>query len=190
MGWVAAGLLFFLLGITPVRLGAAIQAEPRAGVAVTVGAMVWGTPLQARWTLAGFMNGEGWTLRCLGLLIPLRPRPGGGKAGKALLKGLLRSAAGRGLLRRFLRGVQVRGVVRVGGGDASAVAVLTGAVRGLAAGLGWGQVACVPALGGEGALRLHLSASARLGALCLAALLFAMNRRREGSSEWSRAGHV
>ena len=43
------------------------------------------------------------------------------------------------------------------------------AARGLAAYFGWRRVRCVPALGGDGALRLRLSASARLGTLCWAA---------------------
>ena len=173
----------FLLGITPVRLGAAValgQGRPRWAV----GVMLWGVRLQGQLTVKfRWMEGAPQAVLCLGKRQHiLKPRAGGGKRALALIRALLKTEAKRRAPSGFTR-FSLSGAVRVGGEDAALVAQWTGALRALGGLLPGTEVACFPAFGGTWALRLRCIAETRLGILWAAALRTFVRTHRAGRKE-------
>ena len=183
MAWIGTAL--FLLFITPVRAGIWVEWDGNR-LRGAVGVTVWGIRGQA--ALTG-RRGDGGRLRIMAALggrsVSL-PSPHGKSGGAKKLLGLLRHRDAWTPLRRAVQVTRLEAAVRLGGGDAAALALLTGllrAVGGLLPGL---RLRCVPVLGGKSGLRAVCIAEARLGILCTAWLM----AKRKAAGGGRRAGQA
>ena len=165
-------LALFLLFIAPVRAGVRVQWDEN-GLRGAVGLMVWGLREQADFSLGRGASGQ---LRLTAIFhgknLPL-PQ-GKSRSGLGLkLLGLLLKSNGKGAaLRGAVRVNALSVALRLGGGDAAALALAAGTLRAVASALPILRFRCVPALGGKTALRAVCIAEARLGILLAAWIIW------------------
>ena len=177
MAWL--GLALFLLFIAPVRAGIRVQWDEN-GLRGAVGLMVWGLREQADFSFGRSAAGQ---LRLAavfhGKSLPLPQGKNRAGLGLKLLGLLLKSNGKNAALRGAVRVNTLNVALRLGGGDAAALALGTGAFRALGNALPFLRFRCVPALGGKTALRAVCIAEARLGILLAAWIMW---KRGQGKS--------
>ncbi len=169
MAWIV--LAFFLLLIAPVRAGVILR-QGAGEFKGAAGVMIWGVRAQIRFSLG--RNGEGALRLAVSagnsqLSLPRRKRKAG--TGIRLLGLMLKSNGKKSALRRAVRVEAMDVRVRLGGGDAAALALGTGLLRSLNGLLPALRVRCVPGLGARTEIAVRCIAEARLGILLTAWLL-------------------
>ncbi len=165
------GLALFLLFIAPVRVGVRIAWDEN-GLRGAVGLMVWGLREQADFSTGRSASGAlRLTASFRGKNLRLPESKGNGKKMLQLLGLLLKSNGKDAALRRLVKVRTLRVALRLGGGDAAALALGTGALRAAGGALPFLRFQCVPVLGGKTALRAVCIAESRLGILLVAGLL-------------------
>ena len=170
MAWL--GLALFLLIIAPVRAGVRVQWDEN-GLRGSVGLMFWGLREQADFTLNRSAAG---TLRLNaafhGKNMTLPQGKNRAELGVKLLGLLLRSNGQEGALRKLVKVNTLNIALRLGGGDAAALALGAGALRAVGGALPFLRFHCMPVLGGKTALRAVCIAEARLGILLVAWMIW------------------
>lgn len=170
MAWF--GLALFLLFIAPVRAGVRVQWDEN-GLRGAVGLMVWGLREQADFSLGRGAAGQlRLTAAFRGKNLPLPQGKNRAGLGFKLLGLLLKSNGKNAALRGAVRVNTLNADLRLGGGDAAALALAAGTLRAVGSALPVLRFRCVPALGGKTALRAVCIAEARLGILLVAWLLW------------------
>ncbi len=166
------GLALFLLFITPVRAGMRIVWDEK-GLRGAVGLMAWGLREQADFSLGlGAAGGLRLTAAFHGKSLALPPMKNRARSGVKLLGLLLKSNGKNAALRRLVKVRTLNAVLRLGGGDAAALALGAGALRAAGSALPFLRFQCVPVLGGKTALRAVCIAESRLGILLVAWLMW------------------
>ena len=165
------GLVLFLLLIAPVRAGARLiwdEMGPRGAV----GLMVWGLREQVDFSTGRSASGA---LRLAasfrGKSLRLPESRGNGKKMLQALGLLLKSNGKNAALGRLVRVDTLNVALRLGGGDAAALALSAGALRAVGNALPFLRFQCVPTLDGKTALRAVCIAETRLGILLVAWLI-------------------
>ena len=170
MVWIALAL--FILLISPVRAGVRI-AWNENGLRGAVGLMIWGLRDQVDFSTGRSASG---TLRLRlsfrGKSLPLPKSKGNGKKMLQLLGLMLKSNGNGADLKKLVRVNTLNVVLRLGGGDAAALALGAGALRALGGALPGLRFRCVPVLDGQTALRAVCIAESRLGILVMAWLIW------------------
>ena len=174
MAWV--GLALFILLISPVRAGVRVQWD-EGGLRGAVGLMIWGLREQVDFSTGRSDSGA---LRLAasfrGKSLPLPESRGNGKKILQLLGLLLKSNGKNADLRKLVRVNTLNVALRLGGGDAAALALGAGALRAAGNALPFLRFQCMPTLGGKTALRAVCIAEARLGILVVAWRLWKKQR--------------
>ncbi len=169
---VWAGFALFLLFIAPVKAGARLILDEK-GLRGAVGLMIWGLREQMDFSAGRDAAGAlRLTAAFRGKKLPLPERKG--DAGRILrLLGLLIKSNGKeAALRKLVRVDTLSVALRLGGGDAAALALGAGALRAVGNALPFLRFQCVPALNGKTALRAACIAETRLGILVVALCLW------------------
>jgi hypothetical protein len=170
MAWLALGL--FLLLIAPVRAGVRVQWDER-GLRGAAGLMVWGLREQADFTLKRNAGGAPrLTAAFHGNNLTLPHGKNRAEVGVKLLGLLLRSNGQEAALRKVVRVNTLNIVLRLGGSDAAALALGTGALRAVGGALPFLRFQCAPVLNGKTSLRAACIAEARLGILLAAWIIW------------------
>ena len=167
--WLTA---VFLLLIAPVRAGVRVQWDEN-GPRGAVGLMVWGMREQADFSLKRGTAGQ-LRLNAVfhGKSLPLPQRKNRVSFGMKLLGLLLKSNGKKAAMGQLIRVNTLNVALHLGGGDAAALALGTGALRAIGSAVPRLRFRCVPALGGKTALRAVCIAESRLGILLVAWLLW------------------
>ncbi len=177
MVWL--GLFLFLLFIAPVRAGVRLIWDEKS-LRGAVGLMVWGLREQADFS---FGSGASGSLRLRlafhgkNLRLPRRKSREG--LGIKLLGLLLKSNGEDASLRKLVRVNTLSVALRLGGGDAAALALGAGALRAVGGALPFLRFRCVPVLDGKTALRALCIAESRLGILLVAWLMWKRGQKTE-----------
>ena len=167
--WLTA---VFLLLIAPVRAGVRVQWDEN-GLRGAAGLMVWGLREQADFSLARGAAGRlQLTAAFHGKSLPLPQRKSRAGLGMKLLGLLLKSNGKNAALRGAVRVNTLNVALRLGGGDAAALALTAGTLRAVGSALPFLRFRCVPALGGKTAFRAVCIAESRLGILLVAWLMW------------------
>ena len=170
MAWL--GLALFLLFIAPVRAGVRVQWDEK-GLRGAAGLMVWGLREQADFSLNRSAAGiPRLTAAFHGKNLTLPEPKNRAELGVKLLTLLLKSNGREAALRKMVRVNTLNIALRLGGGDAAALALGAGALRAVGGALPFLRFQCVPCLNGKTALRAVCIAEARLGILVAAGLLW------------------
>lgn len=165
-------LVLFILLISPVRAGMRVQWD-EMGPRGAVGLMIWGLRGKADFSLT---RGAAGSLRLTaafhGKNLPLPQRKNRAELGVKLLGLLLKSNGKNADLKKLVRVNTLNVTLRLGGGDAAALALGAGTLRALGSALPFLRFRCMPVLGGKTALRAVCIAESRLGILLMAWLMW------------------
>ena len=170
MAWL--GLFLFLLLIAPVRAGVRLIWDEK-GPRGAAGLMVWGLREQVDFSLErNAADNLRLTAAFHGKNLALPQRKNRAGLGIKLLGLLLKSNGKDAALGRLVRVNTLNVALRLGGGDAAALALGAGALRAVGRALPFPRFRCVPVLGGKTALHAVCIAESRLGILLVAWLIW------------------